>query len=414
MESWRKKEFLFWAAAAVVALLLFVLVLKYGRELRNRNDRALSTFMAGDPHEGGRVFSDKGCGRCHAIAGVGGSQGGGKARDLAEMPNENLSLNELATAMWNHAPDMWKRMGDEKLEYPRLSETEVTNLFAFLYTIRYVNENGNPDHGAEVFSSKGCIQCHAIQGQGARVGPDLANNPSLQLPFIWAQEMWNHAPRMEELIRQKHLPWPKFEDNEMVDLLSYVQNMNAGVRQGFEVFPADSAHGQEIFREKGCIVCHAVDGEGGKIGPDLGQNQKVPHKVTQLGGWMWNHSPEMWQIMKSKGIERPRFEGREMPDLIAYLYTIHYFDDPGNVQSGDEVYKKKGCAMCHGENGQGGKGGPAIQQLKGKFSVVRMAYTMWQHGPQMYARAQQQNIPWPKFQGNDMANLIAFLNSSKL
>ncbi len=411
METWQKKEFLFWMVAAVVALLILFLVLKFGSSSRLKNERMLSTFMAGDPHEGGRVFSDKGCGRCHAIAGIGGAQGGGQARDLGKMPEETLSLNELATAMWNHAPEMWERMGREKFDYPRLNEEELTNLFAFLYTIRYVNEVGDPDRGEELFSSKGCIQCHAIQGRGQHIGPDLAENPSLQVPFIWAQEMWNHAPRMEELIRQKSLPWPKFADNEMIDLLSYVQNQNAGIRRGFEVLPADPSHGREVFREKGCIQCHAVDGEGGSIGPDLGRNQRVPHTLTQLGGWMWNHSPEMWQAMKSKKIERPQFQGREMPDLIAYLYTVHYFDDPGDVRSGSQVFMAKGCAICHGKNGEGGNGGPGIQYLRGKFSVVRMAYTMWQHGPQMYARAQQQKIPWPKFQGNDMANLIAFLNS---
>lgn len=411
MESRQKKGFLFWVMAAAAALLIFFLVFTYWKYSRLRNERMLSTFMAGNPHEGGRVFSDKGCGRCHAIGGIGGAQSGGQARDLGKMPGENLSLNELATAMWNHAPEMWKRMGEEKFDYPRLNEEETTNLFAFLYEIRYVNEDGDPDRGQMLFSSKGCIQCHAIQGHGGHTGPDLAENPSLQVPFIWAQEMWNHAPRMQELIGYKNLPWPKFGENEMIDLMSYVQSQSGGVRRGFQVLPADPAHGRELFREKGCILCHAVDGEGGTVGPDLGRNQKLLHTLTQLSGQMWNHSPEMGQAMKSKGIERPRFEGREMPDLIAYLYTVHYFDDPGDAQTGSQVFKAKGCATCHGENGQGGKGGPAIQYLKGKFSVVRMAYTMWQHGPQMYARAQQQKIPWPIFQGNDMANLIAYLNS---
>jgi cytochrome c2 len=411
MESWRKKEFIYWVVAAIITLLFLLAVFRYERKDVARQQRMMSSFMAGDPREGGRVFFDKGCGRCHAIAGVGGAEAKGKAQDLGKAPESNVSLNELATAMWNHAPEMWKQIQERKVDYPRMTEEQVTNLFAFLYTIRYADENGDVEHGRELFSGKGCIQCHSLQGRGGRLGPDLAQTKYVDVPFFWAQEMWNHAPHMEALIRDKNIPWPKFRDMEMVDLLSYVRSLNGGARRGFEVLPADLDRGRELFRKKGCLHCHAVDGEGGVIGPDLGRNQKLPRTLTQAAGWMWNHSPEMWRTMQTKGVERPVFEGQEMADLLAYLFSIHYFDEPGNPEGGKQVFRSKGCAACHGEHGEGSKGGPNIEKLKGKFSPVRMAYTMWQHGPSMYARAQREKIPWPKFQGSEMADLVAFMNS---
>src|SRR3970040_991482 len=162
MESWRKNEFFFWLVAAVVALLLLLGALRYEKYDRAREQRTLSSFMAGDPREGGRVFSDKGCVRCHAIGGVGGTEAAGKAGDLGKVPEGNLSLNELPTAMWNHAPEMWKGMQEKQFDYPRMTEEQVTNLFAFLYTIRYVDESGDGERGRALFASKGCIQCHAI------------------------------------------------------------------------------------------------------------------------------------------------------------------------------------------------------------------------------------------------------------
>lgn len=33
----------------------------------------------------------------------------------------------------------------------------------------------------------------------------------------------------------------------------------------------DSARGAEVFQEQKCVVCHSVNGQGGKSAPDLGQ-----------------------------------------------------------------------------------------------------------------------------------------------
>jgi hypothetical protein len=34
---------------------------------------------------------------------------------------------------------------------------------------------------------------------------------------------------------------------------------------------------------------------------------------------LWHHGPQMQEQMKSKSIAWPRFSGKEMADLIAYL-----------------------------------------------------------------------------------------------
>jgi cytochrome c2 len=35
--------------------------------------------------------------------------------------------------------------------------------------------------------------------------------------------------------------------------------------------PQDAVAGSRVFNTKGCVTCHAVNGIGGRIGPDLGR-----------------------------------------------------------------------------------------------------------------------------------------------
>ena len=36
---------------------------------------------------------------------------------------------------------------------------------------------------------------------------------------------------------------------------------------------------------------------------------------------------------------------------------------------------------------------------------------LWRHGPQMLEQMKTKGIAWPRFEGQDIANLIAYLNA---
>lgn len=80
----------------------------------------------------------------------------------------------------------------------------------------------------------------------------------------------------------------------------------------------DPAAGRQLFQAKGCVACHAVKGQGGTVGPDLGRIDHG-HNAYQMAGIMWNHSATMSAVMEAMKIPRPVFEGNEMADLLAYL-----------------------------------------------------------------------------------------------
>jgi mono/diheme cytochrome c family protein len=198
----------------------------------------------------------------------------------------------------------------------------------------------------------------------------------------------------------------------MNDLLSYIREVAFGSRRESALFPADPERGRRLFLNKSCIYCHAVEGEGGQVGPDLGPQKELPPTLVQFAGSMWNHSPEMWKEMKAKGVPRPNFEGREMADLIAYLYSLRYFEPTGAPQMGKSLFEWRGCNQCHGDRAEGSRQGPALRRRGQTVTIISLATGLWIHGPEMYRRTRELGVPWPIMSESDVGHLLAFLNAS--
>jgi len=212
--------------------------------------------------------------------------------------------------------------------------------------------------------------------------------------------MWNHTPQMEQGMREKGLSRAEFKGNEMVDLIAYIRSISP-TPEKVHLSPGDPRSGEKLFTRKGCIQCHSP---GGKL--DLSRKKEFPATIAQLAGMMWNHSPEMWKGMQEKGIDRSTLSAEEMSDLVAYLFSTRYFDEPGDPSRGKIVFVKKRCDLCHT---QGGKA-PRLARLKGQISPILMAQTLWNHGPRMLDEMMKARVPWQKMDGKEMADLMEYLN----
>lgn len=360
-------------------------------------------FVPGDAKAGLQTFFEKGCSRCHAVLG----EGGKSAPDLARAPAGHLSAGGLVAAVWNHAPAMWEKMDLEKVTPPTLTESEMSNLFAFLYSVRSLDEPGDPERGRQLLFEKRCLECHAVVGRGGKVGPDLRDWASYRNPVSWVQAMWNHAPAMQALMKERGLPWPEFRGNDVADLIAYIRTQATNPRRHVYLQPADPDEGRRLFRQKGCANCHSVRGPARSRAPDLG-TRSLPRTLGQFAGLLWNHSPAMWDSMQAQQIPRPQFSNREMADLVAYLFAERYFEASGSPRAGARVFEVKGCSSCHLASGDGV--GPALSSWRGRVSPVALATAMWNHGPVMLTRMREQKMPWPLLQPEEMVNLMEFLN----
>ncbi len=86
----------------------------------------------------------------------------------------------------------------------------------------------------------------------------------------------------------------------------------------------DAAIGAQLFTTKTCIACHAVNGTGGKIGPDLSHIASQPYDSmandpATLARWLQN-PPAM-----KPGTQMPNLNltGADIANLVAYLMNLH-------------------------------------------------------------------------------------------
>jgi mono/diheme cytochrome c family protein len=162
-------------------------------------------------------------------------------------------------------------------------------------------------------------------------------------------------------------------------------------------YTADWRRGEELFREKGCIGCHQVRGQGGPISVDLADETAdkplgridfshtgLPHEEQTLANWIKVHftkppselvpgDPEgHFNTEPIAPSAMPFFDlSEEDADAVTtYVLSMSRDNVPVDlmaapvprpepvfktaVERGRHVYVKYGCAACHGPQGKGG------------------------------------------------------------
>ncbi len=289
----------------------------------------------------------------------------------------------------------------------------LTKIFFFLLIVSVTQAQelklpSNPLDGRIVFEEKGCIQCHAIGGYGGTVAPDLAKDQYYGSFLELASIIWNHIPEMNRKFRELKMERPTFTGKEMLDLIYFIYYLR------YLGEPGSVSNGKKLLTEKGCINCHKVSGKGGDIAPDFADLGEYSSPLFMAQA-MWNHGPSMLETMKELNLKYPEISGDEINDISAYirqasaLTSVDIRMSPGNPANGKKLFRKKGCVNCHSVGGEGKKTGPNLSELDLNESVTDIAAQMWNHSPAMIDYMKEEKIKYPMFEGNEMADLIAYL-----
>jgi len=269
----------------------------------------------------------------------------------------------------------------------------------------------DPVAGERLFSAKGCAGCHAVNGVGGKVGPDLGRAARPHTFFDLAAALWNHAPKMAERMRQAGIARARLDARETGDLAAYLYTLNYFDRMG------NATAGRRLFADKRCAECHTIDGKGRGPGPDLGTMGAYASPIA-IAAAMWNHGTRMADAMAARGIARPTFEGSQLLDLIAYLKAAsprpkrtEVYVLPGSATNGRLLFADKRCVMCHPIIRRGDEEAPDLVQGQAQRSLTEFATAMWNKAPGMLRAMEAKQIAPPTLRPDEMADIVAYLYS---
>jgi cytochrome c2/cytochrome c5 len=265
---------------------------------------------------------------------------------------------------------------------------------------------GNPFRGREIFVQKGCIRCHSVWGHGGSLGPDITVVVTGKTWDELVGDFWNHTPRMIDEVSQRGYPWPSLDPREMADVLSYLYYLRL-----FDQ-PGNAVRGADTFMRLQCEGCHTLGGRGGRVAQPLDRFGAYP-SPTPLAQAMWNAGPRMQQEQLRRGRPIPQFTGHEMADLQAYIRAegrrsgrdveLQPLPSPSR---GALVYRSKQCGACH-DRGQGRA--PDITRAALSKTASEITGLLWNHSYAMGATMAARGVPFPRFSGSELSDLVAYL-----
>ena len=357
----------------------------------------------GDAARGLDVLREQRCVSCHAIE----PDAMGMAPNLARLPSRGLDPAAFTAMLWNHAPSMWSALEARNIESPQPSEQAMQDLFAYFYSLRYFDPPGDAGRGKRAFRRNECVQCHPLDPSASPApgAKPLSEWVSITDPVARVQAMWNHAAGMSAEMERRGVPWPRMEAREMADLWVFLRarpNEVSGQPRG--AF-GDVAAGERVLQERGCVRCHSLGEKvSGKL--DLAAVPDDRRNLAAFGAAMWNHQPRLNKRAELLQSELRPFETQEMADLIAYLRDRQLFQPFGDADKGARVFRKGRCANCHDGSGSGA---PSLRGGQ-RLTPEHIASALWRHGPTMLDSMQKQGLTWPKFSGEQLGDLIAYIN----
>ncbi|HET9361368.1 MAG TPA: c-type cytochrome [Vicinamibacterales bacterium] len=224
--------------------------------------------------------------------------------------------------------------------------------------------------GRRLIIESGCFSCHEIPGfEGLTFrGPALDSLGYKVLPEWLA--VWLRDPR--SYLEQSKMGNFRLSADEIAGLQGFLLSQRAQVpldSTGVDWTRADTRNGRALFGEMRCVSCHAVNGRGGTMGPEL---TRIGDKVRR--SWLFSYLKDPHRVQPDTPMLRYRLNDAQLRDVTAFLLEEYSsagtvaepppaaYQDARSIAAGRTVFERRGCISCHRLPGieDSGRIGPSL------------------------------------------------------
>ncbi|MFZ0800992.1 MAG: c-type cytochrome [Terriglobales bacterium] len=400
-----------------------------------------------DPTAGASLYGESFCASCHAVQNAAGNVVGGDVGPELTRVGNKVKPEWLRT--WLRNPRIYD--AGTAMPHYRLTDQQVSLLTGFLENktdsdlLANVHlDPATPEqiaHGKLLVTEYGCASCHEIRGvkKPDNFAPELTrigNKPITQISFL--PGMPHTVPDyIAAKIRQPRsfgtavkMPQYTFAPGQidalttaLLALTDRAQNLPLAL-----TVPAQSASNYQpagkagqLMADMACFTCHAINGRGGDMAPDLTWEGSSVQRV-----WLQAFLKNPGTLRPALIRRMPRFnlsdsEVTELTDYIMTVYQTPAFDSDSmplsgyplaQVEQGKQLfYSKYACQSCHIIDTNVDKGyiGPTLTQVGSRLSAAWIYH--WLKNPQ--AMRPGTTEPNRNMGDEDARALTAFLMTEK-
>jgi cytochrome c2 len=209
--------------------------------------------------------------------------------------------------------------------------------------------------GRRLIAEVGCFSCHEIPGYEGMTfrGPSL-ESISYKVRPTWLTG-WLKDPK--SYLPQSKMGNFRLSADEIAGLQAFLLTERTQApldSSDIDWNKADIAKGRGLFGELRCVSCHAVNGRGGTMGPEL---TRIGDKVRRA--WLFSYLKDPHRVQTDTPMLQYRLRVDELRDLTAFLLDeyrsaetsaeppLPTSEDARLIASGQATFERRGCAGCH-------------------------------------------------------------------
>jgi cytochrome c2 len=345
-----------------------------------------------------RIMIESGCFGCHEIKGY---------TELTRIGPELAHISAKASPGWIYRWVKNPRDYNSHTRMPnfRFTDDQAEAVTAYLvdasakrgFTVpRGASAGGNAERGKTLFTSVGCLACHALgentkvretRGTSYDMAPELTRVGS-KVSADWIYDWIRNPRRYNPTTRMPSLRLSEQEAKDIAAFLSLQKEENAPAEHPLQLAsPAVIKRGEGLIREYGCAGCHGIPGmeKEGRVSVSLSNfgrkrvdemdfgDTKVPHTWHD---WVGNKLKDSRVFQTERIVQKMPvfgFTDEEIAKIKIFLLSqtkdqpdrrfVESFDKrQQDIEAGRRVAYHYNCQQCHQLEKEGGYIGSLIEE----------------------------------------------------